>query len=404
MLRFGFTKTKLSHEHPTARLFAHLAFIQTLGVAAFASMFPLILGEKLGGPNNVGFYYSIISFICIGATLLSTAIFQRYSKVTIARVVLSGATIVIFLMNFAGSMWHLGSLDIIRAICVMFGYISLVLFNHEYSKGKEVHESEGRYYFFFNMGWLIGPLVGGFVANTWGKDAIFNLVASCFFACLCYFELNIMRTPEKNIHAKTASETVKELAMAIRDYFKQKTLRKVFWISFGFNFWCCVRAIYLPLTMLTYGFSTQKIGLFMALGILPYVLIERYIVKRAAVEGVRTYIVAGFWYLACFVSLFYLLRDYPAYVSIIFVLANIGAAMIEPLKEMYFFEVVKKTESARFWGIYNVAEYGAYLVAPLVASLFLGVFNDVRLLWAFVTLCLMVFAFWSLTIEKKLKK
>lgn len=404
MLRFGLTKTKISHEHPTARLFAHLAFIQTLGVAAFAAMFPLILEERLGGPNNVGFYYSVISFICIGASLISTAIFKKYSKVTIARIVLIGATVMVFLMNFASSVWNLGVLDLARAICVMFGYISLVLFNHEYNKGKAEHEAEGRYYFYFNMGWLLGPLVGGWVASMWGKEAIFNLVASCFLACLCYFELHIMKSPAKVPHSATNVESVRELGKAVRDYFKQKSLRKVFWVSFGFNFWYCVRAIYLPLTMLTYGFSPEKIGLFMAMGILPYVLIEKYIVRRAATGGVRTYIVAGFWYLACFVSLFYFLRDFPAYVSVVFVLANIGAAMIEPLKEMYFFEVVKKSEAARFWGIYNIADYGAYLVAPLVASFFLSSVGDVRLLWAFIALCIIGFSLGSLTIEKKLKK
>lgn len=405
MLHVSHIKIRVPHGHTDATLFAHLALIITTGNAAFASIFPLILEEKLNGPTYVGLYYSIISFICIAASIISTRLFAQFSKIVIARVVLFTATIVIFAMNFAESVWHLGFLDVPRAISIMFSYIVLSLFIRDFSVTNKLAESQGHYYFFSSLGWVLGPLLGGFVAEQFNKEAVFNLVSSVMLASILYFELHGIRARHPHVNNnQNEQKSITGLSKNIVDYFKQPSLRKVFWVSFGFNFWCALRGTYMPLAIVAFGYGEKTVGLLMALGMLPCVLIEKYAVRVASRDGARTYIVAGFWYLACFISLFYFLREFPLSVLTLFVLANIGAALIEPLKSIYFFEVVKKHDAERFWGIYNIAEYAAYLIAPFLATFFLAFSPKISSLWAFVAGCMIIFSLGSLTLEKKLKK
>ena len=56
-----------------------------------------------------------------------------------------------------------------------------------------------------------------------------------------------------------------------------------------------------------------------------------------------------------------------------FAAVNVGAALIEPLTEAYFFEVATFEEASRFFGIYNASAPMAGLVGPLVGAVVLTV-------------------------------
>ncbi len=404
MLRISLTNIKIPHRHVGAKLFAHLAFILTTSNAAFGAIFPIILEKKLGGPTFVGMYYVIISLVCIIVSLLSANIFVRFSKITVARVSFLMLVCLIFAMNFAESIWNLGFLDMPRAVCIMLSNIVLALFVRDFSARNKLAESEGHYFFYSSLGWMIGPLLGGFVAAQFGTEAIFNLVSSLSLVCWIYFEIHGVKNNHPDVNSQFKSESFGSLIRNIVAYFKVKGLRKVFWVSFGFNFWAAIRGIYIPLAIVQMGFGERAVGILMALSMLPCVLLEQYAVTLAKHEGVRKYISIGFWYLACFISLFYFLSSYHNWVLLFFVLANIGASFIESLKVIYFFEVVQKVDSERFWGIYNVAEYAAYLVAPFLVSIFLSFIPSMPKMWAAVALCMVGFSVYSLTIEKKVKK
>lgn len=404
MLRISQTNIKIPHAHVGAKLFAHLSFILTTANAAFGAIFPLILEKKLGGPTYVGMYYALISFICIIASVVSTNLFIRFSKVLIARIVLFCLSLLIFGMNYAASVWHLGFLDVPRAVCIMISYIVLALFVRDFSTKNQLAESEGHYFFYSSLGWMVGPLVGGFVASQYGAAAIYNLVASIFFICWLYFEIHGVKERKIAKEGTFHTETLRVLFSNIVEYFKVPDLRKVFWISFGFNFWWAIRGIYIPLAIIAMGYGEQTVGIFMALGMLPCVFFEKLAVRLAEKSGVRNYIVAGFASLAAFILLFYICSDIHNLVLLFFVLANIGAAFIESLKVIYFFEVVKKKDAERFWGIYNVAEYAAYLVGPFIMSLFLSVIPSIPKMWGILSLCMAGFALLAMTIEKKVKK
>lgn len=404
MLRISQTNIKIPHTHSGASFFAHLAFIVTTANAAFGSIFPLILEKKIGGPTYVGMYYAVISFICIVASIVSTNLFTKVSKIVITRAVLLSLTLLIFAMNYAASVWHLGFLDIPRAVCIMFAYIVLALFVRDFSARNKLAESEGHYFFYSSLGWLVGPLLGGFVAAQFGHQAVFNLVASLFFVCWAYFEYHGVREKKLANDSEHQGESVRMLFKNIVEYFKVRDLRKVFWISFGFNFWWAIRGIYIPLAIVLMGYGERTVGIFMALGMIPCVLLEKYAVRLAEKNGVRPYIAGGFGVLAVVISLFYFFNNMHNLVLLFFVLANIGAAFIESVKVIYFFEVVKKKDSERFWGIYNVAEYAAYLVGPFLASIFLSLVPSIPKMWLMLSLCMIGFALLALTIEKKAKK
>ena len=86
--------------------------------------------------------------------------------------------------------------------------------------------------------------------------------------------------------------------------------------------------------------------------------------------------------MAVFVLSFIFASPWPILLFILFASADIGAAFLEPLRITYFFEVVKKKEAERFFGLYNTAETLGHITAPLIAGFFLFVGQgNIQYLW-----------------------
>ncbi|HEY5713852.1 MAG TPA: hypothetical protein VIT68_00710, partial [Candidatus Gracilibacteria bacterium] len=143
MLRYHSKKIATPHKHKDGRIFAIMALFVGLGSSAFWIIFPLILNNLIHSEAKVGFYYSFMAVLGLIFCLLSTVIFQRYSKIPILKSTLFVLCLGMIGMTAAENIWHLGSLDIIRAICSLFIGISLSLFVKEFATNSNLGLEEG---------------------------------------------------------------------------------------------------------------------------------------------------------------------------------------------------------------------------------------------------------------------
>ena len=106
----------------------------------------------------------------------------------------------------------------------------------------------------------------------------------------------------------------------------------------------------------------------MAGGIIPLVLVEPWVGRRARTQGTRRYLTLGFGVLAAGALSFGLLGYEPALLLFMFAAINVGAALIEPLTDTHFFEVATEDEADRLFGIYNASAPVANLFGPLLGA------------------------------------
>ncbi|OGJ51968.1 hypothetical protein A2335_01705 [Candidatus Peregrinibacteria bacterium RIFOXYB2_FULL_32_7] len=391
MLRFFSHKLSTHHTHPSGKIFAWMALFFSIGTGAFWTIFPLILTSKLPNESFVGYYYSFLSVIGILISVLSTSIFCKISKVLIIKIVLTSSIILLILMTLAENFWMLGFLDIPRAMCVLMTTMTLAIFVSDFSKKQELAATEGKFYYFANIGWLVGPFIGGFSAKYFGNESVFILVSFFYLIAFLYFLHQHLRIKNPYLHNEVHKEGIKELFSNIKDYFKNIELIKVFFVAFGLNFWWGVKSIYMPLAVQDLGYTQEIVGIIMTLSILPLVLLENIVGKKAGKNGVRKYLIIGFLLLFIIITSFKFLEFLPIVLLLAFILANFGAAFIEPLKETYFFEVVKKSQSGKFFGIYNIAEPAAFFIAPLFASIILSLGFGISEVWMATAIVMLIF-------------
>ncbi len=399
MLRHTKHKIATQHQSPDGRVFSWLSLITAIGNGIFFTIFPIILLDKLKNESLVGYYYSAIAVVILFACVYSTVLFQKYSRVLIAKTALIGTASVLFLMTLLEQVWSLAGFDIIRNISIITLGVALSIFIDDFTERKNLAKAEGKFYMFNNIGLLIGPVIGGYSAKYFGDSSIFILAG--FFYLIALFVFLYQHLYQKNpriTHGKH-EEDIHELFQNIKTFFQNKEFRKVFILAFGLNYWWAVSLIYIPLEIKNLGFGDNIVGWIVAAMAIPLILFERNTGRVADKRGIRFPATLGFSLLVLFVLSFPLLYFKPILALIAFAIVNFGAAWVEPLQETYFFKVAKKEEREKLYGIYNAAQPFSSIVSPFIGG-FLYFLGGSKGLWLGTAGFLLLFVYNALRIKK----
>lgn len=399
MLRHTQHKIATHHQSPDGRVFSWLSLITAIGNGIFFTIFPIILLDKLKNESIVGYYYSAIAIIILFACIYSTVLFQRYSRVLIAKVALIGTASVLFIMTLLEQVWSLAGFDIIRNISIITLGVALSIFIDDFTERKNLAKAEGKFYMFNNIGLFIGPVIGGYSAKYLGDSSIFILAG--FFYIIAFFVFLYQHISQKNPHISHGKheEGIRELFQNIKTFFRNKEFRKVFLLAFGLNYWWAVSLIYIPLEIKNLGFADNIVGWTVAAMALPLILFERNTGRVADKRGIRFPATLGFSLLVLFVLSFPLLYFKPILTLFAFGVVNFAAAWIEPLQETYFFKVAKKEEREKLYGIYNAAQPFSSIVSPFIGG-FLYFLGGSKGLWFGTAAFLLLFVYNALRIKK----
>jgi len=399
MLRHTQFKIKTHHREPDGRIFSWLSMITAVGNSIVFTILPLILFEKLQNESLVGYYYSIIAVVVLGASIYSTLLFQKFSKVRIAKAALTIAILALFGLTFADTIWHIGGLDIPRVICLITFAVALSIFIDDYTDRKNLAKAEGKFYMFYNIGLLIGPVIAGYTAKYLGTQYVFIFAGLFYLLALLVFVYQHIYQKNPHIVHSTHEEGISELFLNIKEFFKNREFRKVFLVALGINYWWCVSIVYIPLEVKNLGFGENVVGWIVAASAIPLILLEKITGKFGDKHGVRRPVILGYSLLVLFILSFPFFYSLPIVTLIAFCLVNIGASFIEPLQETYFFKVAKNNEREKFFGIYNSAQPLASILSPLIGGLLYAAGGSVGL-WIGTGLFLSLFIVNGLTIRR----
>ncbi len=369
----------------------YLTFLVLIYIISATMLIPIIpIYIKNFGLSNaaVGYVSALISVLLLLYTLLVRKIIRKTKKLNLIRFGFLGSSVTILILTFLTSIKQFLILEIFRAFFIVSIYITIGLFVREYTTVKEIGKTEGFYFSVYNVGYLLGPLLGGLLASAYSFNTVFRLAAipQLILSVLLF----LIPLKEKQVEPKH------EFKFA--DYFKNKELRKLYLVTFGMVAWWSLLYTYMPLFANTNGFTEKIIGYALFASVIPLIILEVPIGKLADVYGFKKYISLGFLLMAVILAFAYFTG--PIYTIIIIVIATLGAAFIEPLVEAYFFEEVKTKEKQNsLYPIHKTSTEVSHLITPLVYSTIL-IYFDFKGLFVFISLFMLLFAFLSLRLKR----
>jgi MFS family permease len=370
MLKYHPRRPALHHQHAEGAKLARLSLLINIGDAAFWTVLPIHLAALAGGDGPVGFYFAAISVLGTVAAVASSATFRRHRKIVIGTVSMFLIFVLLIGMSLAGNLWVLAIFDMPRSVAYLLLTIVMGLLVRDLATTANIAIREGRRYLFINLGWLIGPLLAGYIARFASIEAVFFVISGLFVVAMAYlWRLHLGGHPALATDGEV--ERGHEAIAGLLEFLRRPRLRSVFALAMGLELWWVISSIYVPLAVIDRGFGPDIVGWVVTGGIVPLVLLEVWVGRRAQQRGARPYLVAGFVILGLGAASFPVLGFNSGLLLFMFAAVNVGAAFVEPLTEAYFFEVATLEEASRLFGIYNASAPMAGLLGPLVGAMVL---------------------------------
>lgn len=355
------------HINKEGRVFSWASLFYGTGLGLMLPIFPSFVESILHNEQYVGYFYSGMAIAMMLAGFVSSYFFKKFARIKVLYFFYFVASFSTLFFIFASRFYHLIPLEFLRVFSAMIIIVSLALMVRDFTSSKNLGRTEGVFYFFNNIGWLIGPVTGGFVNKYLGQELVFVLAGGCFMLAMFYIMHHhlIKRHPFLSLPHTQKKRVVTENRFKV--YFRNKGRIGAYLVSVSLFMWYSMTAITVPLFILHAGYDSDVTGLVLSFSIIPFLIFEVPVGYYADKYGLKRFIVAGLFITAI---CSFMIKFSPLFIlSVLFIiLAHVGSAFIEPLRDVYFFKNTDPKEEDDLYGIFSTSNPLARFIAPAIVS------------------------------------
>jgi MFS family permease len=362
--------------------FANLGLFTGFGAGIIGSVYSLILLDIFDSAALVGIYSSAYNAFGLLAALFFGEFVRMFSKSKLFYNGLLAIVVCYVMLSFSISPGTFIALDFFTQIPLVLIGTLVPLFMADFAGKDGLARLNGRYHLWLNTGALFAPTAAMFLAGLYGNRSAFWASAAMYMLCWMLFKHYRIVQEDKKILKLSPDRTVKSMWREVLKYFSIPEYRQAYWVNFGYYALKSLRLLYMPIILIEGGFSKDALGLVLTLGILPYVILSEPIGRLAKKYGpMATKVGLSIGFLSFSACSFVLYFAEGATMAMLFVLWQISGAIQEALHDMTFFDVAKKSDRARFYGIFNTSTNLPKFVVPLIGAAFIFAFDRSSAVW-----------------------
>lgn len=347
-----------------------LSFLFSLHLALSAYVNSTFL-SKIVGEHFVGLLYTISALVTL-ILLSNTRVILKYFGN-------KRLTVIFLLINVLGLF---GLIESTNAIVVSLSFILFIVTNYlslycldifieHFGNPESIGKTRGIYLTFLNIGWVISPLITSYlIANQGGYISVYIL--AFFTVCIMIIGLlfGVGTFEDKSYEKKPFLEMYRFIQ-------KNRHIRAIAIINFLLQFFFSWMVVYTPIYLYEYiGLGWDKLGIIFTIMLLPFVLlgiplgklIDNYHFHKRKMLVWGTIIIS-----ITTISISFISTNSIALWAFVLFMTRVGGAIIEVVSEIYFFTHVREEESS-ILSIFRDMTPLAYIIAPLIATLFLSFF------------------------------
>ncbi|MFA5000855.1 MAG: MFS transporter [Candidatus Paceibacterota bacterium] len=344
-----------------------------------SSFLKSFLGEK-----GIGWLYSATSLITIILMLVAPWLIKRFGNKNVL-VGFIGLSILSTIPLAYPTQKVIHSIHSLTAfgIYVILGYLTrytLDVYLENISDNKGTGFIRGLYMTFYNLAWLISPLLATYLVSQGNYNLVYGVAG---LALIPFFLIAVFGLKEN----RSAKKSDNNVWLEIKYLWAEKTqiarnIRGILLIDFLLNFFYAVTVIYMPIYLHDHiGLSWAQIGLAFTIMLIPFVLFELPLGKIADQWlGEKELLIGGIIIIALstMATSFLTLPNWILWAIILF-LTRTGASTIEIMKETYLFKKIDGIDT----GIISLSRINvpfSYLAGSVFATI-IFFFLDLRYLF-----------------------
>lgn len=257
---------------------------------------------------------------------------------------------------------------IIYIVAVVTAWVGVDILIETFSSDVVTGRIRGTQLTIMNAGWVVTPVIAGFVLETYGFPKLFSIALVVTMFVLAIVLISFRRTEKhERIRAYGFFTTLRAVA-------RHRALSHIFIIAFLLQFFYAWMVIYTPLHLVSIGIEWSDIGKIFSFMLLPFVLFQYpagWLADRWGSE--RLILVTGLVIIAMSTSALFFVHTATLWIwAFLLFSTRMGASLIEIMRDTYFFKQVDKRDVHLIDFFRNTGPF-AYIIAPLVATAVLAV-------------------------------
>ncbi len=362
-------KIRTHHQHAEGKIFAWLTLILMLSIGLVDPIFSNFIKTIVQSNEAVSLFFAAMAVMSLLAAIATGIVFRKVKRTTINKAGFIILGVIFFSLIFVTRLPEITILQTIKVWAEMFILVALGLFVRDFAKSKNLGEEEGLHYRFYNIGAMIGPLIGGFIATNSNYETVFILAAAvAFFGFGYFYHKHVVQNHPAIIDRQLPEDG--KFIQNIKLFFSDKERTKAYFITYVVMLWVSFKRIYVPLYVVMSGYLSSMSGLIFALAILPLIFFEVKVGEYADKHGVRKPIASGFLLMSVCLLIGFI-SPFPFINFLLIILVNLGLAFIEPLQEYYLFKNTPPEDEDALYGVYMTADPVAYFSTSLIGAVVL---------------------------------
>lgn len=342
-------------------------FIASIGFAMITAVTSLYLRDVGLSDSQIGIFSGVISITIILMSPLAPILLERVQPMKIYIASIIGLGGIYGLMGATTTAWAaLLLLAISRFDIAMMVSSGAIAFKSTTHSKREFTQAQGMSGSLLNLGWTLGPLLGGLSLAAVGIANTFYISA----AIIVLSSLVLILYPI-DIHLKRRQSIDSSWIANMKFYISRPSLLKVYMFRLSVSLWWAFMFTFLPLYMADAGYSLAAIGMAMAATQVPLFLFEFKTVGLVKPLGYRNIFTCAYGLMMLVMLVAAASGSIPIIVGG-FVIASLGIAFLEPLCELYLFDQVTSLEEERVYPVYSTCNSMGSIIGRLGVGIAIG--------------------------------
>ncbi len=365
------------------RLLYFIGFLVALS-AAFPGYIRSSFLEEFASVELVGLFFLGAALISLIAIYFFPFLIQKYTNYRVSLVTILLNILSTLLLITTHSSWVAFAAFVLTTSTLYLTWINLDVFIEKFTENVSTGKTRTVYFTFINAGWLISPVIIGHIIGQ-GNYRIAYIFA-IFFQLIAFFII----TANKKSLSQPVQYQRHYILKTLKFIWQNINFRGIYIISFLLQLFFSIAVIYVPIYLHeNIGFSWLIIGYIFSFMLLPFIIFEIPAgVLADKYAGEKKILFMGFLIIASATSLFFFLKsDSPFVWGIILFLSRCGAALIEAMRESYFFKIVD-VEDIDYINLFHNIGPLAYILGSGLSVLILTVFS-IQHLFLFLSVILL---------------
>lgn len=325
--------------------------------------------SRFTGENWVGALYTAASLFTVFMFACVPKWLRRYGNYEVLMSVIAVELVSLVGLAYAWSIWFIVPFFIASSIAIAIGNFSIDIFVEHFSSNNATGSIRGLFLTCANIAWALAPLLSGLILQEDNFSTLYMFSAALLLPTFFLARRNMR-------HFKDPAYTQVSYLDMIKEIKRTPNIHNILMSGFFLQFFYAWMVIYSPIYLNQYiGFDWGTIGFIFSLMLLPYIFIEIPLGKLADTRwGEKEVLTCGFIVMAISTAaIFYIhIPSVAVWIAILFI-TRIGASMVEIMSETYFFKKVE-TEDIHLISAWRTLRPLAYVISPIVASVFLLIF------------------------------